>query len=309
MVGELIVKHDRVGLPGVGTFVAEMVPATFSDKGYTINPPYRRLSFSPSQQEDSLLIDMYAQANQIARDAASSYVTEYLAELKSVLEQRKSVVLPGLGRLRATRENTLFFVPNEDLDIFPAGVGLQPVSLKSHVLEEEPVVIDVPVPTITEEVEPVEIPEPMQPEETETTEATEAEEVEELEAVEEIAEAEEVAEAAETAEATETAEEPEASEEVPAAEEVPVAEEEATETLPEQAEDAHDPDGRDGWIYADWHHPEEEEVRPRSGWGTFFIILGILLLLFGLFIGVSRLFPGSTDFLLYSPEELDILNR
>ena len=49
MVKELIVAHDQVGLPGVGTFVAEMIPATFSDKGFTINPPYRRLSFYPSR--------------------------------------------------------------------------------------------------------------------------------------------------------------------------------------------------------------------------------------------------------------------
>ena len=161
MVGELIVKHDQVGLPGVGTFVAEMVPATFSDKGYTINPPYRRLSFYPGRLEDSLLIDLYAESNHIARDAAKAYITQYLAELKAILEERKTIALPGLGRLRATRENTFFFIADEGLDIFPAGVGLQPVSLKTHVLQEEPVVIDVPVPTITAEPEPVEIPEPI----------------------------------------------------------------------------------------------------------------------------------------------------
>ncbi len=161
MVTELIVKHDQVGLPGVGTFVAEMVPATFSDKGFTINPPYRRLSFYPGRLEDTLLIDLYAESNQIAREAAKAYVTQYLAELKTVLEERKTIVLPGLGRLRATRENTIFFVADEGLDIFPAGVGLEPVSLKSHTLQEEPVVIDIPVPTRPEEVEPVEIPEPM----------------------------------------------------------------------------------------------------------------------------------------------------
>ena len=154
MVKELIISHDQVGLPGVGTFVAEMVPASFSDKGYTINPPYRRLSFYPGRLEDSLLIDLYAESNQIAREAAKAYVTQYLAELKSILEERKAIVLPGLGRLRATRENTFFFIADEGLDIFPAGVGLQPVSLKTHVLQEEPVVIDVPVPTIAAEPEP-----------------------------------------------------------------------------------------------------------------------------------------------------------
>ena len=97
MLKELIIKHDQVGLPGVGTFVAEMVPASFSDKGYTINPPYRRLSFYPSRLEDSLLIDFYAASNQLDPETARTYITQYLAELKSVLQERKSIILPGLG--------------------------------------------------------------------------------------------------------------------------------------------------------------------------------------------------------------------
>ena len=180
MISELIVDHDQVGLPGVGTFVAEMVPATFSDKGYTINPPYRRLSFYPSRQEDALLIDLYAESNQLSREAAAAYLTQYLSELKDILLERKTIVLPGLGRLRATRENALFFVPDADLDIFPEGVGLTPVSLKSHAVEEEPVIIDVPVPTPQEEVTPVSVPDqvPAEPEATPEAEPEEPETVE-----------------------------------------------------------------------------------------------------------------------------------
>ena len=155
MVGELIVGHDQVGLPGVGTFVAEMVPASFSDKGFTINPPYRRLSFSPKCLEDQLLIDLYASSNPIPRETAAAYITQFLAEMKSVLEVRKTIVLPGLGRLRATRENTIFFVPEEGLDIFPGGIGLRPVSLKSHTMQyDDPVVINVPIPIPKPEPEP-----------------------------------------------------------------------------------------------------------------------------------------------------------
>ena len=33
MVKELILDNDRVVLPGLGSFVAEVVPSTFSDKG------------------------------------------------------------------------------------------------------------------------------------------------------------------------------------------------------------------------------------------------------------------------------------
>lgn len=347
MVGELIVKHDQVGLPGVGTFVAEMVPATFSDKGYTINPPYRRLSFYPGRLEDSLLIDLYAESNQIAREAAKAYVTQYLAELKSILEERKTIVLPGLGRLRATRENTFFFIADEGLDIFPAGVGLQPVSLKTHVLQEEPVVIDVPVPTIAAEPEPVEIPEPMEEEpaaeepqpEPEAEPVAAVAETEPEPAAEEVAAEEVVAEEAEAeieteteAETeiepeTETVEEPEpetepepveepepetktVEEPEPEAAEGPETTDEpepepAPETEPEAAEADTD------WQKADWtqqEHPDPEEKKPTH-WGVvLLIVLLVVLLLFGAFILVSRLIPGSTDFLLYTPEEIKILN-
>ena len=137
MVKELILDKDEVSLPGVGTFVAEMVPSVFSDKGYTINPPYKRLSFrQKSIGDDSLLIDFYAKCNNLEIETASRIIREFLHEMRHVLETRKSIVFPGLGKLRATRENYFFFVADEDLDIYPEGFGLEPISLKTH--EETP---------------------------------------------------------------------------------------------------------------------------------------------------------------------------
>lgn len=137
MVKELILDKDEVSLPGVGTFVAEMVPSVFSDKGYTINPPYKRLSFrQKGVGDDSLLIDFYAKCNNLDIETASRIIREFLHEMRHVLETRKSIVFPGLGKLRATRENYFFFVADEDLDIYPEGFGLEPISLKTH--EETP---------------------------------------------------------------------------------------------------------------------------------------------------------------------------
>ena len=137
MVKELILDKDEVSLPGVGTFVAEMVPSVFSDKGYTINPPYKRLSFrQKGTGDDSFLIDFYAKCNNLDIETASRIIREFLHEMRHVLETRKSIVFPGLGKLRATRENYFFFVADEDLDIYPEGFGLEPISLKTH--EETP---------------------------------------------------------------------------------------------------------------------------------------------------------------------------
>ncbi len=299
MVKELIVEHDQVGLPGVGTFVAEMIPATFSDKGFTINPPYRRLSFYPSRLEDSLLIDFYAESNQISREASSAYITQYLAELKAVLLERKSIVLPGLGRLRATRENALFFVADEDLDIFPAGVGLEPVSLKSHTVEEEePVVIDVPVPTIEEEVAPVEVPEA-------------AEEPAEDEGDSPIKSAnDEVVEPANDGEeesANDGEEEPANDEEEPAAEEAeaPAVEEPAAEeTAESQKHLAYDNAPR--WMRDDWREPEPKHGSRLASWLLVLVALIILALI--AFTVLARVAPDFVDSLLYTPDELRIIN-
>ena len=128
----LILDNDRVALPGVGCFVAEIVPASFSDKGYTINPPYRKLYFRSKPDDGELLVKLYAKSNGVAEEDARRILTEFLAEMKDILFARKVIVFPGLGRLRATRENNLFFVADEALDIYPEGFGLEPLSLKTH---------------------------------------------------------------------------------------------------------------------------------------------------------------------------------
>ena len=133
MIGELLLDHEEVGLPGLGAFMAELVPASFSDKGYTINPPYRRVTFLPSRSEDDSLVDLYSHSNSIDYDQAKAILQHFLEETKRELLEKRVVVFPGLGRLRSTRQNNFFFITDEDLDIFPDGFGLSAVSLKNHV--------------------------------------------------------------------------------------------------------------------------------------------------------------------------------
>ena len=133
MIRDVVLEKDEVALPGLGVFVAEFVPASFSDKGFTINPPYKRLTFRQEVNAgDDTLIRMYAEANNIGEDAAARIVNDFLSGLKDILMVRKAVVFPGLGKLRATRENNFFFIADENLDIYPEGFGLEPVSLKTH---------------------------------------------------------------------------------------------------------------------------------------------------------------------------------
>lgn len=265
MIKELILDKDRVVLPGLGCFVAEMVPSAFSDKGYTINPPYRKLSFRSKPDMGDELIDFYVEANNLDRDVACRILGDFIRELRQVIFTKKVVVLPGLGRLRATKENHLFFIPEEGLDIYPAGIGLEPISLKTHVETPQEVASAVAgLKSIMEEVI--------------------------VESVEEKVIMEDVVETA--------ADEVIAETEVETAEEKVDAEEEQKEKVaPVVAE-----------------KPKKPVVeKPKKSAGkklliTFIVLAVLAVVALGAFVAVARMMPGVFDSILYTPEELEILN-
>ena len=293
MVKELILDNDRVVLPGLGAFVAEVVPSTFSDRGYTINPPYRKLYFRAKPDEGRELADFYARSNNIAPEIADKIIGDFVSELKDVLFAKKTVVFPGLGRLRATKENAVFFVADEDLDIYPEGFALEPVSLKTHVETPEDitaVVADLKA-VIEEEIV---VEEPLQ-EQPAVDEAS----------VEETAVEEEVTATGETVE--EAPEEETFTEESLGEEPAEEPEEETIEAEP-AVEPAVEP----------VVEPETAEVTENipakkcSFWKTLGKVLLWLIiaaaLLLGAFIAVSRYQPQLLDSILYTPEELEIIN-
>lgn len=286
MVKELILVNDRVTLPGVGAFVAEMVPASFTDRGYTINPPYRRLVFRQgvSQEKDHLLADMYASANNIDREMAEKLLREFLKGMVEELRKRKMLVFTGLGRLRATRENNFFFICDENLDIFPEGMGLEAVSLKSH---SKPKELDF------SEVDAV-VNSPAEPSAESPAEPS----------------AESAAEPA-----TESPAEPAAESPAEPVAESP-AESSAESPTEPAAESPADSPAEPRWWLGETE-PEEEDEQHASIWkkGWFVAVFSICCLLllaalaFAIFLLLARTQPELIDSLLYTEEELEILNH
>lgn len=302
MVKELILDSDVVTLPGVGSFVAELVPSTFSDRGYTINPPYRRLSFRPREEGDSLLVDLYAKSNKLDFGTADSLMRSYLSEMKDLLKDKKTIVFPGLGRLRATRENNFFFIADEDLNIYPDGFGLQPVSLKTHVetddevsaavaelrsfLDDDPKDEAVPQP-VMEPVGPSEEELAAQKAEEERLAKEAAEkEAAEKEAAEKAAEAERIAAA--RAEAQRIAEENEREQKARAKEEKRLQALKKEAAARKRMEVA-----RKVW-----------KVTKRIG-----AVAAVLALLVGAYMALGRIAPDFVDRFLYSEQELEILHH
>ena len=324
MIAELVPEHPEVGLPGLGTFVSEFVPASFTDRGYTITPPYKRVTFVPGKASDNSLVELYASSNGISEDQSRTALTAFLEDIKKVLLDRKTVVFPGLGRLRATRQNNIFFITDESLNIYPEGFGLESVSLKNH--EETPAEVH----HVVEELAGIMVA------------PTE-------EFVEPSTEAPQPAEAPEAAEAAEAVSEPEPL--IPADERLEFADEPAAENRLE----AVDEEGREQKEAKMQHPPVEKqggaskkaknaaarreeckaerqaakeakaarkqaraETRaaakaarkpvPKWIWVTPLVILAVAALAAAVFFILVYAAPDFLDTLLYTPEELRIIN-
>ena len=276
MVKELILDNDKVVLPGLGCFTAEIVPASFSDKGYTINPPYRRLSFRSKPNEGHLLARLYARSNNVELQFAERIIKEFVAELKSVLFARKTVVFPGLGRLRATRENNVFFVADENLDIYPSGFALEPVSLKNHQESREEVAAAMQ--NLASILEPSKQPAP-------EVDPTQVAEVDSIPAPEVDA--------------------------IPAPE-VDIIPEPEVDIIPEPEEDTTVPAAEDA-AAAVLQSPSDK--RPSTLRKNFrkavrisLYTLACLAVLLGLYVIIAHIAPDFIDQILYSAEELEVLH-
>ncbi len=135
---ELVLENDRVSLPGLGSFLADIAPAQFSQDKKIINPPFRRVFFRCSEiWNDGLLENHSAQKLGMELPEAKRELESFLKKFRQELQSRKSVELPGFGTMRATKEGNIFFVYDKGLDIYSDVYGLEPISIKALSAKDE----------------------------------------------------------------------------------------------------------------------------------------------------------------------------
>ena len=209
--------------------------------------------------------------NDLDGETSSRILGDFISGLREQLLTKKLVVLPGLGRLRATKENTFFFIADEDLDIYPYGCGLGPVSLKTHEETDEEVSAAVEeLQRIVESApEPAEKPAPAETPVEAPTEEPEAE--------------------------PQKPAEPEKPAEASAEPERLTYKFENKPVVPVNITGSKGSKGTDG-----------RNRRKALVW--LLCILGAALLALGIFILLAHIAPDFIDSILYTPEELRIIN-
>lgn len=313
LLEEFISKNDTVVVPGLGVFKATVQSASISDKGFTINPPFRKLDFSPEQDALSVqtpsFITLYAEAANVSREDIQRELAEIIKLINSILEEEAVLELPGLGKLRTLENGKVFFIMDREADIFPEGFGLESVSLKNKAFKPDGwELASVREPQRKEEEstegkknsETHEEPEAQMVESSETHEEPAAQVIESSEAKEEGSEHQKV-----NTEEEEQEEEKQGKEESGEKKRQEKKEDQKKET--QKKKEATEKEEKK--IEKEQKKKERRE-RKKSGnwfWRLLWALTIIAIVLLCAFLLLSRFYPELLDKILYSPEELELI--
>jgi len=84
-----------------------------------------------SPNSNNIFIRKMVESLGIDEQQASVELGWCLSRIISELEGARSCTLPGLGKMKANARREYFFIPDENLDIYPEGTGLDSISIRS----------------------------------------------------------------------------------------------------------------------------------------------------------------------------------
>lgn len=131
IIKNLLMDKQKVAVRGMGYFSLEYGQATLSEDKKTINPPVNQISFrSDSSVSDNMIEKYYAEHNSYDLETVRQEYDVFINELKSLLKEKKSVDMPGLGVLRSTVEGDYYFVMDYNNNFLSSAVGMEPIQVK-----------------------------------------------------------------------------------------------------------------------------------------------------------------------------------
>lgn len=129
-IRDLLLFHEKLTLPGFGTFEITRKPAVLTDQ--EITPPSSAIIFYPygPVPDDDTLIHKIADAEEIEYDEAKKQVIEYISEIQNTLNRGDTYYIEGLGKLFADENKNYLFEKDENLILtFEAG-SFEPFELE-----------------------------------------------------------------------------------------------------------------------------------------------------------------------------------
>jgi nucleoid DNA-binding protein len=133
LIGNLLLRHNCVIIPGFGGFVAKRLAAKIDyDKG-TMQPPSKSILFNRQLlNNDGLLIHEYAKENSVSFDEASSVITELVQQWMKMLQEGRRIEINNVGNLFFDDERNICFEQDRFCNLLLESFGLSAVHFVSE---------------------------------------------------------------------------------------------------------------------------------------------------------------------------------
>jgi nucleoid DNA-binding protein len=124
---DLLKKHYRVSLPGIGSFVVTDQSARIDEDKNIMLPPAKKVVFSKQETwNDGLLEAAYAVRFNLSEDEAQERIKHLMMDIRFNLDDKGKVTFPNFGCLRQGRHNSIELEQKVNIE---AMLGLSPVPL------------------------------------------------------------------------------------------------------------------------------------------------------------------------------------
>lgn len=162
LIGNLLLRHNCVIIPSFGGFVAQRVSARIDYSNGTMMPPGKSILFNRQLlNNDGLLINEYANENEVSYDQAAQELKLLVSQWQSALNAGGRIEIERVGNLYFDEERNICFEQDRFANLLLESFGLGSVHfvteedvriVEQRAIKEEKQEVEVtPIPSVREE--------------------------------------------------------------------------------------------------------------------------------------------------------------
>ena len=129
-ISELLLEHDCVTVPGLGSFLGNFKSAHYDLENEKFYPPSKQISFnSQIKANDGLLAKFISEKSGLNYDDSLKEIHQEVLKITLNLK-KESVLLKDIGELNLNKEKNIVFNPLQTKNFLKDSFGLSPIFIK-----------------------------------------------------------------------------------------------------------------------------------------------------------------------------------
>ena len=134
-ISELLLEHDCVTVPGLGSFLGNFKSAHYDLENEKFYPPSKQISFnSQIKANDGLLAKFISEKSGLNYDDSLKEIHQEVLKITLNLK-KESVLLKDIGELNLNKEENIVFTPLQTKNFLKDSFGLSPIFIKELIQE------------------------------------------------------------------------------------------------------------------------------------------------------------------------------